>query len=372
MKIVETGTIAKAQTGTSRACFSSGTVTALHCGELLATCRVGADKDGDDEQIEFIRSLDNGHSWAGPERPFPHTEVGGKFGTLKLCYLTELAPDRLIAGAMWVDRTSQPGKPLFNAKTEGCLPMAILLADSFDAGRTWSGWRQVPMPDNIGPPSLTNPILKFADGSLGMSIETNKTYEDSGQWQQRAVLLRSVDDGLTWSEPTPLAQDKSGRIFNWDLRAGVDIAGTVATFAWTYATETEKYQNIHRRISTNHGHSWSQPSDLGFPDQAGPPAMLHDGRVVLAWVDRFEDQCIRARIAPSIDGNFDPDSEVVVYAHPLPKGSTSQDTGELLVGMEMWSFGLPFATALPGGDVLVTYYAGDAHSKSLHFARIAV
>ena len=372
MKIIGTGLIAKAQSGSARACFSFGTVTALHDGELLATCRVGADKDSDDEQIEFIRSVDNGKTWGEPTRPFPNTIVDGKFGTLKLCYLTELAPEHLLAGAMWVDRTSHPGKPLFNAKTEGCLPMAILLAESLDGGTTWSAWRRIPMPDDIGPPSLTNPILKFADGSLGMSIEANKTYDDAGQWHQRAVLLRSEDGGVTWSEPSPIAWDKSGRTFNWDMRAGVDSAGNVATFAWTYDTETAKYQNIHRRISRDNGHTWSAPSDLGFPDQAGPPAMLPDGRVVLAWVDRFGDQCIRARIAPSIDAAFDPQSEVIVYEHPIPKVTESQDTGELLVGMELWSFGLPFATALPGGDALIAYYAGDAKTMSLRFARLAV
>ena len=205
-----------------------------------------------------------------------------------------------------------------------------------------------------------------------MSIETNKHYDDAGRWHQRAVLLRSEDDGATWSEPTPLAQDKTGQVFNWDLRAGVDGAGTAASFAWTYNTKTEKYQNIHRRISHDHGRTWSAPTDLGFPDQAGPPAILLDGRVVLAWVDRFGDQCIRARIAPSVDANFDLESEVIVYLHSAPKNGKNQDTGKLLAGMEMWSFGLPFATALPGGDVLVTYYAGDSQTMSLHFTRLEV
>jgi len=33
---------------------------------------------------------------------------------------------------------------------------------------------------------------------------------------------------------------------------------------------------------------------------------------------------------------------------------------------------LPFATTLPDGDVLVTYYAGDNHAMSLQFARLSV
>ena len=37
------------------------------------------------------------------------------------------------------------------------------------------------------------------------------------------------------------------------------------------------------------------PTDLGFADQPGHPAMLADGSVVMAWVDRFGTRSIRAR-----------------------------------------------------------------------------
>ena len=70
---------------------------------------------------------------------------------------------------MWIDRTSIPGKELFNADTEGCLPMKILIADSYDNGNTWSKLRKVQLPKDIGPPSLTNPIMKLPNGKLIMS-----------------------------------------------------------------------------------------------------------------------------------------------------------------------------------------------------------
>lgn len=163
--------------------------------------------------------------------PFLDVKVGGQFGSLKLCYLTELGPQHLLAAAMWVDRTSHPGIPLFNAATEGCLPMAILLAESHDGGASWTAWRTVPMPDEIGPPSLTCPVLKLADGSLAMSIETNKHYDDATTWQQKAVFSHSLDTGMSWSAPRPVAEGKTGRFFNWDLRCAVDAFGNVASFA---------------------------------------------------------------------------------------------------------------------------------------------
>jgi hypothetical protein len=369
MQIVETGTLVQGARGTPQAIFTFGQVVALQRGGLLATCRSGSTKDSDDEAIALLRSADGGRTWSAPWRPFGPTVLNGKLGTLKLCYLTELAPGRLLAAAMWIDRTSYPGQPLFNAETEGCLPMEILLAESTDEGNTWSDWRHIPLPAAIGPASLTNPILKLADGTLAMSIETNKHYLDRSKWYQKVVFFHSTDQGLTWGEPMVAGEDPTGRIFNWDLRCCVAPDGRIATFAWTYDTATTTYLNIHRRISADHGHTWSAPLDLGITDQAGPPAVLPDGRVVLAWVDRFVTHAIRARVAAAVDAPFDPASEVVIYTHGS-EAKRDDKTGDLLAEMGMWAFGLPSATTLPDGDVLVVYYAGDNGAMDIHWARV--
>ncbi len=166
MQIIATGTLARGERGTTRAILTFGQITALQSGALLATCRAGPTKDSSEEGIEFYRSDDGGYTWSAPWRPFGPAMLHGKLGSLKLCYLSELAPGRLLAASMWIDRTTYPGQPLFSAETEGCLPMEILLAESGDEGRSWSAWRHIPMPAEIGPASLTNPILKLADGSL--------------------------------------------------------------------------------------------------------------------------------------------------------------------------------------------------------------
>jgi hypothetical protein len=369
MQVVASGILAQGERGTTRAILTFGQVVALHGGGLLATCRAGSSKDGADDLIEFYRSADGGHTWSGPSRPFAPPKLDGKAGSLKICYLTELAPDRLLAASMWIDRTTYPGQPLFNAETEGCLPMEILLAESGDGGHSLSEWRHIPMPAEIGPASLTNPILVLRDGSLAMSIESNKHYTDSSPWHQKAVYFHSADGGENWGAPVVAGQDLSGRIFNWDMRACVSPDGRIATFAWTYDTQTTSYLNIQRRISRDSGYTWSAPEDLGISDQAGPPAMLADGRVVLVWVDRFVSHSIRARVAAGVEALFDPASEVVIYTHGS-EARRDDNTGDLLAEMGAWSFGLPSATALPDGDVLVVYYAGDDGAMDIRWARL--
>lgn len=367
MRIIDSGVISRSVPGTDRANLTFPAVLCKSDGMLIATWHSGTTKDCADELVEVSRSSDLGRTWSEPERPFESPVLRGVRGTVKIVYLTELAPGRVIAASMWIDRETYPDAPgLFNPETEGCVPMSILLADSEDGGDTWTAWREVPMPEEIGPASLTNPIMQLPDGTLAMTIETNKHYLDTSKWYQRVVAFHSTDQGRTWDDPMNIGFDPTGLIFNWDLRSAVAPDGRIGAFAWTYNTETESYLNIHRRISSDGGRTWSDPEDIGVTDQAAHPAVLPDGRVVLPWVDRFQSQSIKARVAPSIDGAFDPETEVTLYAHAAPK---EDPKGAL--GFSVWSFGLPYAETLSDGTVMVVYYAGTEAAMDVHWARLA-
>ncbi|MGI8783869.1 MAG: sialidase family protein [Acidobacteriota bacterium] len=373
MRLTATGVLNRGQPGTRRANSTFPSIAILPDKSLLASYRVGSTKDSDDEAIELRRSADGGRTWSEPVAPFS-SSVEGRRGSLKLVYVTPLSGQHLLAAGMWVDREAYPGCPLFNSRTEGCLPMQILLSDSFDLGRTWSDWRELPLPYELGPPSLTNPILRLPSGDLAVSIETNKSYLDDSTWYQRVVYAWSNDLGRTWGPPSTVSQDPTARIFNWDQRAGVAPDWRLVSFSWTYDRQTNRYLNVHRRVSRDEGHTWSEPEDLGFTDQPSHPAILSDGRIVVAWVDRFQSRSIRARSAAAIDAPFTSDTEAVLYesAAPVASATGGGDTGDLLAEMGLWNFGLPFAEALPDGDVLVLYYRGTADVLEVCWARVAL
>ena len=374
MKISERGILNQGKPGTRRATSTFPSVTPLADGSLLATYRVGSTKDSEDETIELRHSSDGGRTWSDPWDPFK-SAIDGTHGSLKLAYITPMANERLLAAAMWVDRQSYPGKPLFNDQTEGCLPMKIVFAESGDRGKSWSPWRVLPTPEQIGPPSLTSPVLRLSSGRLAVSIETNKDYEDTSRWLQRVVYFYSTDGGQTWSGPVTVCQDPTARIFNWDQRAAVCPDGGLVTFTWTYDRDTQRYLNVQRRFSGDEGANWSYPVDLGFPDQPSRPAILPDGRVVLAWVDRFQSRSIRARVAANVDAPFPAETEVVLYQLASEKPATDTregNTGDLLAEMAMWNFGLPFAVALPDGDVMVVYYEGTSSMMNACWVRLSL
>ena len=260
MQVTESGIVSRAEAGTSRAALTFPTVTALADGTVLATYRTGSNKDSQDETVEFTRSVDGGRTWSEPWRPFENPELDGVPGSLRVCYLTELAAGHLLGASMWIDRGTYPGGPLFNEETEGCLPMAVLLAESHDGGESWSPWRLVPMPVEVGPPSLTAPVLKLADGSLALSIETNKAYGDASPWMQKVVLFHSRDGGQRWA-----ATGNRGRRPEWaDLLLGPSLRRRAGRAGGDFFVDIR--------------HGGGQVSEHSSPRQQRPWAELGRGR----------------------------------------------------------------------------------------------
>ena len=218
MRVIASGVLTAPEPGTRRAVAKQVHLANLLDGSILAVYRIGAASDTVNGTAEIRRSTDGGLTWSEPETPFD-TTFEGRRGTIYALAMTPLGGSRLLAANLWVDREAfGPDAPIFNPETEGCLPMKILLAESEDDGRTWTSWREVPVPADVGPPSLTSPIRRLPSGRLLLSIESNKDYWSRDDWFQRVVFLYSADEGRTWTQPVTVIGDPTGRIRNWDLR----------------------------------------------------------------------------------------------------------------------------------------------------------
>ena len=371
MRVVAQGILNHGVPGTRRAIAHFPTLAPLPNGSLMATYSVGSSKDSPDENIELRFSTDLGETWSEPRTPFT-AKVEGIQGSVRVAYLTPIAPDRVLVSAIWIDRQSYPGKPLFNPETQGCLPIRILIAESADQGKTWTPWHTVNVPEDIGPPSLTSPILCLPSGNLALSIESNKHYKDTSRWYQKVTYLYSDNQGKHWSRPTLICHDPTGRFFHWDQRAVVTPDGAVLTLTWMYDTKIATYGNFERRLSYDEGKTWTQAEDLGVREQPSVPAILPDGQMVVAWVDRYHTQSIRARLAPRPDGSLLQNSELVLWDQQWKSRGKLCDTKAALVDMGTWTYGLPFAHPLVNGEVMVVYYAGDQASTDIHWVRLTI
>ena len=372
MEIIESGMVAEGRPGTPHAsnCFPS--VAALGDGTLIVGYRAGSTKMCADGIAFVTKSTDGGRTWSAPIAPLDST-LEDTPGSIRTINLSQVSPGRLVAVCAWFDR-SDPDLPLFNPETEGLLPCRNLLCESRDAGKTWTVLR-VADTTPFHQASSTGPIRRVSANVLASFYETNKDFADAGPWDQKAVVKFSHDEGLTWPDHAIVATDPTRGRFYWDQRNVVLRENVLLGCFWTFDRCAEKDVPIHTSQSDDGGRTWSPPRNTDIVGQVAYPAGLGDGRVFLAYVDRYGTRSVRARLSHDEAESWDGASELVLW----PTGDArvgeeehGNDVGEYLQSMQAWSFGLPCCVTLPDGDVFVTYYAGDAQVQSIYWARVKV
>lgn len=136
-------------------------------------------------------------------------------------------------------------------------PTDMVLKRSFDKGETWEPMQRI-LP-GIGEEAIMNPCaLNDGDDVLLFCINAHKT----GEFRHRHLLMRSRDDGATWSEP----EDLTDSIENGDEKfisgPGVGIrmrSGRLVIPGYSVVCDAAgKRQDTRGRVlySDDHGQSW--------------------------------------------------------------------------------------------------------------------
>jgi BNR repeat-like domain len=356
------------RTHSANCCFPS--ITRLPSGDLLASWRIGSDKDSADGAIMLARSADSGHMWsppwrlpAGPDAPMPGEAHYGP--------LTALGPDHVLATIMWVDRSNQ-GRPFFHPETEGLLPVRTIFCESYDAGQTWRDYREMDLAPYHSPMPITGPTLKLADGRLACQFEVNKDYEDLRPWRHAAAWKISDDGGRNWPEHVEVANDPAGKLMYWDAGYALRANGFGLAAFWTYDRWSNRDATIHMSSTEDGGRHWSEPWNTDLRGQVARPLLLDDGRLLLVYVDRFHDCGIRAVVSNDFGRTFS--GETVVYRHESDNGEagSKSTSAEYNQAMNLWTFGRIDALTASDGAVLVVFYAGGSESTSIHCARLVI
>jgi hypothetical protein len=260
---------------------------------------------------------------------------------------------------------------MYHPKTEGLLPFKSLVAESNDGGRTWAKCRVVPL-GSYTTAALCGPIMVLRDGSWAFPCENWKEYLDPDPPVHKVLLVFSRDQGRTWNPVIVAQTTETKRVYYWDQRLAPLRDGRILAHFWTYDAVANRDLCIHQSVSPDGGRTWPEPQSTGIDGQISAPLELSDGRLFIAYVKRFVEPSIRARI--SGDGGRSWGDEVILYTKELPepgeKGSTtSRDT---LDAMMLWTFGNPNVALLSKNEVLVVHYAGSSQITAIHCVRVAV
>ena len=370
LKIVGKGTVVRSEPGTDRQSCAFPQVAVLPTGRWLVSWRAAATKGGNAGQfVAFSLSDDEGRLWSAPAAPFVPPPVDGRPGRFRVLGFTSLGGSRVFATLLWVDH-SDPTLPYFNEQTEGLLDSRILFAESADGGRTWSAPTLLDTsPFNV-PTPITGPVLRLPDGELICQFETNKPYFDTARWVHSSVMIFSRDGGRTWPRHSIVTRHPT--VFYWDQRPQVLAGGRIFDLFWTYDNHAAHYLNIHARESRDAGRTWSELWDTGVPGQPAPAVELPDGRLLMVYVDRTTAPAIRARFSRDGGRTWPADTQFSIYESQLPTQTRNKAAmTDAWSEMGKFSVGLPATAALPGGDVLVVYYAGPETDRTdVEWARV--
>jgi hypothetical protein len=259
----------------------SGT-TALQVGIAFTGSALAA---GARSAVLVSRSADGGYSW-GPSFALANDDGSQYFNDKES--LTIDPTDPRYVYAVWDRLDLSDNGP-------------AMLARSTDGGLNWSAPRVIYDPGGSGRQTIGNVVVVAPNGVV-FDFFTELATNPAGGTSGHLAVIRSMDKGLSWSAPVPIADLLSVGTRVPSMPATAVRAGEVlATFAadprdgTLYAAWQDSrfsggdYDSIAMAWSQDGGNTWSAPSrvnaDASAPAFTPTLAVLPDGTVGIAYYD---------------------------------------------------------------------------------------
>lgn len=375
MEVVASGVIWDARTAPINERSASATsAVCLVDGTLLATCRLGSDREGADGHTAVFASIDRGETWELRYLGLTEREWDGWPGETRGWYIAELTPGVLTASVLWTDR-SDPSQPWVDPQTQGLLGMRAYHLTSTDGGRSWPERRRIDLSPHPGA-SSTGPPLRLTGGAIGQPFEHWKDRHDPQPGRPAAWLRLSADGGRSWPADVLVAQHPDNALFYWDQRLETHpIDGRLVNMFWTHEVGTGRDVDVHLAWGSPDGRTWTVPAGTGLPGQHCQPISLGGDRLLAVYSHRNDPPGIRAALSEDFGRTWDRATEIVVWASDAgdePGSDRPRSQDEYWNDMGAWQFGHPRGARLPDGEVLVTFYGGAGGSRSARWARLRI
>lgn len=294
------------------------------CGDrLVAVVRGGAGHLGLAGRLELL-SADIGSPWTPPtiiaegERDCRNAALGcTDGGALVLAYQRQGSYDER---GVYRPGMRAPG---------GARPIDVVVSRSVDGGLTWSA----PAPLGVAELACSSPYGKIAalpGGELVLPL-----YDPFAAGGGASLVVRSVDDGQTWSRPCVVA-------------GGCNEAALAATGGdelLAVLRTADRDQRLVAARSSDRGETWSPPEPVTGPLQhPGDVIRLSTGELLLTYGNRAGPYRIEGRVSRDRGRAW---SEPIAFSGAL----YGADAGP----GRMTDFGYP-SSAVAGGRAVTVYY----------------
>lgn len=333
-------------------------IVRLASGDLLALFVIAEAFEAPNSTTYVSRSKDFGKTWHLEGPLYDKSALG--FETSDSLKATALRDGSVIAiGYRFRRDNIEQGISL--PETEGILNGDNIVAFSIDRGKSWSTPQILPRssPELL---ECSGPCLQLQSGDLVETAAFFKLPNGTNPSGQTGVLLRSTDQGKTWTDHERFYSQ--GTIVPYESRVCEMDPGHLVVMIWAYHYAGRKNLANQVVVSHDNGYSWSQPIDTGIFGQASNLLWLGGTLLASIHAHREREVGIYLRIVDFKNDSWQLIRETMIYG----VGARAQ-TIEGKTMSEMFAslrFGQPSLLRIRDDNVLAYHWAiEDGQGKIL-------
>ncbi|MFA5866040.1 MAG: sialidase family protein [Phycisphaerae bacterium] len=325
-------------------------VAVLSDGQMLSTVVLGEAFASVNLRTHIFRSADQGQTWQDEGSVYEGT-INRR--TSECARLTALPDGGLAIFMIRHDRSEHPDEGLTNPETLGFVPTELLILRSSDQGKTWT------KPEPIKPPltgpsfEMCCPITVLKDGRWLIPTQTWPGWAGDCPNGIRMIALVSYDKGKTWPEYLDVMKEPYGRVFFWESKIVELKDGRLLATAWTYDDIVKADRPNQYSLSSDGGKTWSVPCSTGLNGQTLTPVLFDDGRILCVY-RRMDKPGLWANISRLDGRSWVNDSEQPFWGHQ--SSGLTATTENMSQNFNILRFGAPCLTYLKDRTVFVAFW----------------
>jgi hypothetical protein len=371
LKILSEGILYRNPTpGYKAECAYLPNVVPLSEQELICFYRIGSAFYSEDGRLAQLRSTDGGKSWATEGLVWDPAQDRIPY-SYTAPHGTRLSDGTLALIASRKD-CSVPGQRDFNAETGGIRPREKILLRSTDNGHTWSAPELLHLPGN-GLADTPSQIIELNDGRWFLACELWKGWDDTRPLHIKGFTIFSADKGKTWTDRVDFTSASDVEKMYSHSRYTRMLDGRVAALQWTQEIGTGKDFDLHFTISDQTGREWSYPRPTGIMGQTSWLADLGDGLLAATYTLRERKRPGTYVVLSEDEGKtWDIEHQVNVWDAVGQEFLGVEHKPSYPASHDNIAFGKPNTARLPNGEIICSWWCTQACVTHARFARLSV